>query len=238
MGLAFKLQTINPYPFGWIEVISSWCKGFVWVPVMIQMMWKNLLHQKEAWMKVGYFLCWVLQPWFLHRQDTLMRCYLFWIKTSLLLPSFTILSATHFPCLLKSIAWFQIDDKYLVWYLMYSITEVLCSLEGVSFNSQPRNFIPSPKVLEPYLELGKSYLFFINSNNSTKYPIGHIDFTVQWIRNCSTSNHPKQKACPKSTNAVPSLRSSNVLCDQWHTFGFINCTLLSLWQPFNLSTHP
>jgi hypothetical protein len=48
---------------------------------------------------------------------------------------------------------------------------------------------------------------------------------VQWIRNCSTSNHPKQKACPKSTNAVPSLRSSNVLCDQWHTFGFINCTL-------------
>jgi hypothetical protein len=38
---------------------------------------------------------------------------------------------------------------------------------------------------------------------------------VQWTRNCSTSNHPKQKACPKSTNAVPSLRSSNVLCDQW-----------------------
>ncbi len=174
MGFAFKLQTIKPYPFGWIEVISSWCKGFVWVPVMIQMMWKNLLHQKEAWMKVGYFLCWVLQPWFLHRQETLIRCYLFWINTSLLLPSFTILSATHFPCLLKNIAWFQIDDEYLVWYLMYSITEALCSLEGVRFNSQPRNFIPSPKVLEPYLEVGKSYLFFINSNNSTKYPIAGI----------------------------------------------------------------
>jgi hypothetical protein len=63
---------------------------------------------------------------------------------------------------------------------MYSKTEALCSLEGVSFISQPRNFIPSPKVLEPYLELGKSYLFFYQQQQQHKVPnCGHIDFTVQ-----------------------------------------------------------